>query len=146
MGLGAVAAHLVIFIAMASAGTILAGVAMDAASDNVEAQSEALDRMQRARTEQFSLTSQQYVPGPGRVETEWGNDGSDEVLLSDLTILVNGIFTASSSADIVRFQVEEDTSSNIWMPGETLELWVDVDANVDVTIVGPYGGAAYRRA
>lgn len=144
MGIGVSAAHLVIFLALASAGTVLASTLLHTMADNTEAQTEAGHRLREAANERFSLDSGGYGANADRAYANFTNDGSDEIALDDVTLLVGGTVTASSSVAV--FEVAGNPTSNLWMPGETVNVRVDGQGDVDVGIVGPHGTAAYRRA
>lgn len=144
MGLSAVAGHTVMLVAMFSAGTVFVTSTINAYSDGIDAQNDAFDRHATAADEDLTLTYDEWQNGPKRVVAEWTNDGGDEVDLAQVTLLVAGVITDTSSVE--RFQVQQDPTSSIWMPGETLEVWVKGQGDVDLTIIGPHGAKSYRRA
>lgn len=144
MGLAVVAAHLIVIVSLASAGTVLVATVTDTAGDQLEAQGQALRRLNAARNEVITLVGEDFQPNPnpGRLTTEWRNDGSEEIDIDDVTVLVDGDFRARG--DLAVFEVQEDRGSDIWMPGETLEVRSD-EGDTSVTIIGPHGTAAHRR-
>lgn len=160
MGLSVPAAHVVIFIALASAGTLLAGSFTEAFRDTNDARADAVRREQAAVNERLMLASEGYHPehckddGPGNgcqgtivQESTYANvtnNGSEEILLEDVDVLLDGQATARSSLAV--FQIRGNATTNVWLPGETLEIRVDDQGDADVTVVGPHGVKAYRRA
>lgn len=160
MGAGVAAAHLIVFIAVASAGTIFVGVASDAWRDTSQAQAEAIDRLERTANEDIRLAEDAFVPStcvnddpdpgcqgtllPDRTWANFTNNGSHEIPLDKVTVLVNGGWTDTDT--LAHFEVRESPSSNLWIPGETLEIRVDGEGDADVTVVGPQGTKTYRRA
>lgn len=144
VGLSAVAAHLIVLVALASAGTLLVSAVNESISGQLDAQSLAFDRLRVQADADIRLASHGYSATPDRTYANWTNDGSREIPLDKVTLLVDGVFT--SQASVATFEVREDASSNLWMPGETLEVMTEGQGNVDLTIVGPYANAAYRRA
>lgn len=160
MGAGVAAAHLIVFIAVASVGTILVGVASDAWRENTEAQAQAIDRLQRTANEQLELAADAFVastcvndspqPGcqgtllPDRTWANFTNDGSHELPVDELTVLVDGTWTDTDT--LAHFEVRESPTSNLWLPGETLEIRVEGQGDADVTVIGPHGTKVYRRA
>ncbi len=160
MGAGVAAAHLIVFIAVASVGTILFGVATDAWRENTEAQAHAVDRLQRTANEQIKLAADAFVPSkcinddpqpgcggtllPDRTWANFTNNGSHEIPLEKVTVLVDGSWTDTDT--LAHFEVRESPGSNLWIPGETLEIRVEGQGDADVTVVAPQGTKAYRRA
>lgn len=144
MGFAAVAGHVVILVAMFSAGALFAGAMNDSLSSQMEAREKLAERIEAASRAEYSLASEGYSSGTDRTYANFTNDGAGEVNLDDLTILVDG--TVTSETDVQRFRVREDTSSRIWMPGETLEVMLENRGNADVTIVDGNGVAAHRRS
>lgn len=143
MGFAAVAGHVVILAAVFSAGILMAGAMNDSASSQIEARHELAERLEESSNADYDLLSEGYSSGPDRTYANFTNDGSSEVNLDDVTLLVNG--TVEAEEDVQRFQVREDTSSRIWMPGETLEVMLENEGNAHVTIVDGNGIAAHRR-
>lgn len=160
MGAGVAAAHLVVFITVASVGTLLVGAATDSWRENTEAQAEAIDRLKATAHEDMDLAATGFEPAtcindnpppgcqgtqiPGRTWANFTNNGGDAIPLDEVDVLVNGTYTLH--ADLAVYQVTGATTSNLWLPGETLEIRVDDRGDADVTVVGPYGTKAYRRA
>lgn len=160
MGLSVPAAHVIVFIALTSAGTLLAGSIAETFRDTNEARAEAIHREQTAINERLLLASGGYHPehcindNPGNgcqgtlvQESTYANvtnDGSDEINITDVDVLLDG--QAVDTDTLAVFQVRETPSSELWMPGETLEVRVDDQGDVDVTVVSPHGVKAYRRA
>ncbi|MDX1612229.1 MAG: hypothetical protein R3185_07655, partial [Candidatus Thermoplasmatota archaeon] len=62
MGAGVAAAHLVLFLTLASVGTLLVGATTDAWRESNQAQTEAIHRLKRAAHEDLELDSQAYLP------------------------------------------------------------------------------------
>lgn len=160
MGLSVSAAHIVVFIALVSAGVVFAGSFSEAFRQTHEAQAQAADREQAARNERFSLLSDGYRSGscvdddpppgcqgtliPESTFANFTNEGSRELELAHLTVLVDG--EARDTDTLAVFEVRENATSGLWMPGETLEIRVDGQGDVDVTLAGPHGVRDYRRA
>lgn len=144
MGLAAVAGHLVILVALVSAGTVLVATLGDRMTDQVDAQAQALQRLRTAANEGMTLADARYAAGADRVDTNWTNDGSEEIRTGDLTLLVDGVWTDPDTVD--RFQVTDDPASSVWAPGETLELRVQGQGDAHLALVSPHGTAAYRRS
>lgn len=163
MGAGVAAAHLIVFIAVASVGTILFGVATDAWRENTEAQAQAVDRLQRTANEALRFLEGAFVTDrctsdsnqnqdgcqggtalPDRIWANFTNNGSHEIPLDELTVLVDG--TWNDTDTLAHFEVRESPGSNLWMPGETLEIAADRNGDADITVVAPHGTKVYRRA
>lgn len=142
MGLSVPAAHVVVFIALASAGTLFAGTLSDTLRDTTQAQDESFDRQTAIANERFSLGSDGYAEATDRVFANFTNDGGQEVSLSDVNVLVNG--TLVDKEELTRFEVLENNASLLWMPGETLTIAADNHGDASVVLVGPHGVRAYR--
>ena len=143
--MSAVAGHLVILIAMVGAGTAVVTAMNHAVNEGIDAQAELVHRLRRVADERFALVTTSYDADPvDRVKATFRNDGADEIRLGDLTLLVDGAFTATSSVE--RFEVVQDPSSSLWMPGEDVEVWVQGSGDAALTLVGPHGTPVYRRA
>lgn len=144
MGLAAVAGHLVVLVALVSAGTVLVAAWSDNVTDIVDAQSEAMDRMREHRGEELDLRDHYYESSEDRVMANWTNNGSEEIRFDALTLVVDGQWTDHDTVE--RFQVRDAAGSEVWAPGEVLEVRVEGQGNVDVGITAPHGTASYRRA
>ncbi len=140
MGFAAVAGHLVILVALLSAGTVLVAAVGDNLTDTVDARVEALHRERAARAEELTLTNASLQDQ--NLTTTWRHDGSEEIALDDLTLLVDGAWTDPDT--VATFEVQEAPNSSVLMPGETLEVET-TEGDTSVTLVGPHGTAAYRR-
>lgn len=143
MGFAAVAGHLVILVAVVSAGTVLVAAISDNFSDVVDAQAEAIQRMREARAEELELRSDFYSGPDDQVMANWTNNGSEEIRFDALTLLVEGDVTDEDTVD--RFQVRSATSSEVWAPGEVLEVRVSGHGDAHLGLVAPHGTADYRR-
>lgn len=144
MGIGTVAATLVVLLALVSAGTVLGGVAADQATHVVEAQDQALQRLQQSATEEPALLTASYNGTTGNLATTWSNAGAAVMRLDRVTLLVDGVVVGHAHA--ATFQVAGHGASNLWGPGEVLDVTLVGYGNANVTVVGPTGRAAYRRA
>jgi archaellum component FlaF (FlaF/FlaG flagellin family) len=143
VGFGAVAGHVVMFLAVFSAGILVAGAFNNSVSSQLEARNEMTDRMRVQLTADYDLHSGNYTSGADRTYANFTNNGSNEVDLDDVTLLVDG--TQTDQADVQRFEIRGATSSNVWMPGEVLEVMTEGRGDVDVTVAGPYGVTGQRR-
>lgn len=143
MGFGAVAGHLILFIALFSAGAIAAGAINNSLSAQVDARSEFSDRVRTQATVGYHLDSENYTSPNDRTYANFTNDGSQEIPIDDLTLLVDG--TVLEHDQVATFQVRGHTGSNLWMPGEVLEVMTEGRGDVDITISDPYGVQAHRR-
>lgn len=143
MGFGAVAGHLVMFLAVFSAGILVASAVNNSVSSQIEARNELGDRLRVQSSAGFELASSNYSADPDRTYANFTNEGSQEVHLDDVTLLVGG--TQTDHDAVQRFQIRDNTSSNLWMPGEVLEIMTEGRGDVDLTIAGPYGETAHRR-
>lgn len=143
MGFGAVAGHLVMFLAVFSAGILVAGAINNSMSSQIEARHEAADRFQAQANAAYDLASEGYSSGSDRTYANFTNNGSEEVDLDDVTLLVDGSQTDHSA--VQTFQVRNQAGSDLWMPGEVLEIMTESRGNVDITIAGPYGVTEHRR-
>lgn len=143
MGLSAAAGHLVILVALVSAGTLLVATVSDNVSDVVSSQSEAIHRMREARSEELDLDSDYFDANNSQVMANWTNNGSEEIRFDELTLVVAGDVTDKDTVD--RFQVRGATSSEVWAPGEILEVRVSGHGDADLGLVAPHGTADWRR-
>lgn len=143
MGFGAVAGHLVMFLAVFSAGILVASAVNNSVSSQIEARNELGDRLQVQASAAFELASSNYTSGPDRTYANFTNEGSQEVRLDDVTLLVDG--TQTDHGDVHTFEIRENAASDLWMPGEVLEIVTEGRGDVDITIAGPYGETAHRR-
>lgn len=142
MGLSVVAAHLLVLITLASAGTIAIAAAVDAVGDNVKAQNKAIHRLKATAGEEVDLT--RVSTQGNRLQLTFVNNGSEEINITDVSIFVDGTWR---DTDTLRtFEVAEAPGSNVWAPGEHLDVEIDNAKGSDVTLVAPHGAAAYRRA
>lgn len=144
VGFAAAAGHLVILVAMVSAGTVLVAVISDNFTDIVNAQAQAIQRIREARSEEIDLKSEFFDSNNDVVMANWTNNGSEEIRFEDLTLLVGGNFKDKDTVSV--FQVRGATSSEVWLPGEVLEVEVSGEGNADLALVAPHGTADYRRA
>lgn len=142
MGLSVVAAHLIVLIAVAGVGTIAVATVVDTLGDNIEARSDAVHRLQTQANEDVTLTSE--ATQGNRLILEFRNDGSEEINITELTILVDGDWRDPDELRV--FEVQEDPSSNVWIPGEHLDVEIQQASNSDVTLIAPHGAKAFRRA
>lgn len=143
MGFGAVAGHLVLFMAIFSAGVLMAGAINNSMSAQLDAREEFSDRLRAGAHADYELNSSNYTSGPDRTYANFTNEGSNEVPLDEVTLLIDG--TETDTSNVQRFRVSADHSSNLWLPGEELEIMTEGRGDVDVTIAGPYGVQAHRR-
>lgn len=143
MGFGAVAGHLVMFLALFSAGVLVAGALNNSMSAQIEARNEMTDRMRAQVNAAYDLSSEGYESGSDRTYANFTNNASDEVDLDDVTLLVDG--TQTDQSQVQTFQVRSNSGSDLWMPGEVLEVMTEGRGNVDVTVAGPYGVTGHRR-
>jgi archaellum component FlaF (FlaF/FlaG flagellin family) len=143
VGFGAVAGHVVMFLAVFSAGILVAGAVNNSMSAQIEARNEHADRLRAGANAAYDLTSSNYTAGADRTYANFTNDGSEEVDLDDVTLLVDG--TRQSHDQVQRFQIRSNASSDAWLPGEVLEIVTEGRGDVDVTIAGPYGVTGHRR-
>lgn len=143
MGFGAVAGHVIMFLAVFSAGILVAGAFNNSVSSQIEARDEMADRLRVQAHASYELASSNYTSGADRTYANFTNNGSDEVDIDDVTLLVDG--TQTDHSDVQRFRVRGQSSSDLWMPGEVLEIMTEGRGNVDVTVAGPYGVTGHRR-
>lgn len=163
MGAGVAAAHLVIFVAVASVGTLLVGAATDAMREGNVAQADAIHRLSQAANERITFLDGAFnderctndnnpgTPGcqggdplPNRLYANFTNNGSHEIPLDKVAVLLDGAWTDTSTLDT--FEIRGATTSELWMPGEVLEIMVQGTPDHDVAAVAPHGTKAYRRA
>lgn len=137
MGFGVAAAHIVLFLAVASSGTLLVAAMNDTIEDTAKAQADAMERARDAANEKFTLTTSSYSTGPKRIIAEFRNDADHELDIDDVTLLVGGDYVQTSTAE--RFRVKEATASDVWLPSNTLEVWVRIEC-----IAERVGGAVDR--
>ncbi len=143
MGFGAVAGHLVIFLAVFSAGILMAGAINNGMSAQIEARDEFTDRMAAKLNAGYSLASDGYSSGLDRTYANFTNDGSREVSLEGVTLLVDG--QQRDPDQVQTFRIRDGGGTDLWMPGEVLEIRTEDRGNVDITITGPHGVASHRR-
>lgn len=159
MGFGAVAGHLVMFLAVFGAGVLMAGAINNSMSAQIEARNELGDRLRLESTADYELVSEGFVPercvddqpqagcqgtiDPESTYANFTNEGSREVNLTDVTLLVDG--TQTDHDQVETFEIRDNASSDIWLPGEILEIEVENQGDVDITIAGPHGVTAHRR-
>lgn len=143
MGFAAVAGHLVILVALVSAGTVLVAAISDSFSDVVNAQEQAIQRMREARAEDIDLRSEFFSSSSDKVMANWTNNGSEELRFDEVNLLVDGDVTDKDTVDT--FQVRGATSSDVWAPGEVLEVVVTGQGDVPLGVVALHGTADYRR-
>ncbi len=144
MGFAAVAGHVIILVALFSSGLLLAGAFNNSLSSQIDARHELEQRLKDAARAEYTLESHGYAPDNDRTYANFTNDGAREVNLDDVTVLVDG--TVLDENAIQRFELREDASSRIWMPGETLEIMTQNRGDADLTIADLYGIAHHRRA
>lgn len=142
MGLSVVAAHLIVLLAVAGVGTVAVATVVDTVGDNVEAQSDAVHRLQDQANEDVTLTAESTQGN--RLILEFRNDGSEEINITEITILVDGAWRDTDGLPV--FEVQEAPSSNVWVPGEHLDVEIDQASSSDVTLIAPHGAKAFRRA
>lgn len=143
MGFAAVAGHLVILVAVVSAGTVLVAALSDSSSDVVNAQSDAIHRMQEARAEELELESDFFSSSADLVMANWTNEGSEELRFDELSLLVGGDVVDKDTVD--RFEVRSDADSEVWAPDEVLEVEVGGEGDAHLGLVALHGTADYRR-
>lgn len=143
MGFAAVAGHVILFVALLSAGVMLASAINNSLSGQIDARSGYVDRVRLASTEDVELASSGYASATDRTYANFTNNGSDEIEFDELTLLVAG--TVTDDADVDRFRVRDHAGSEVWLPGETLEVRTEGRGDVDIALAAPQGTLEYRR-
>lgn len=144
MGFSAVAGHVILLVALFSTGILIASAINNSASSQIDARDGFADRLRASANEDIDLNTSGYASGPDRTYANFTNNGSEEIELDDVTLLVDG--TATDTASVATFEVRDHPSSDLWMPGEILEVVTDSRGDADITVAGPHGAKAYRRA
>lgn len=119
MGFDVTAVNAIFFVALLTAGSAWMGAQWKGSEANQELQREKAERHAEVAHTNISITSAVYSPGPTRFTVNIYNNGSTVVDVSDLTFLVNGRVITASSIESVG--VVGATTSDIWLPRETLE-------------------------
>lgn len=143
MGFGAVAGHLILLVAVFSAGVLVAGAINNNLSSQVDARDELADRLRDSARADYNLTSDGYASGTDRTFANFTNTGSREVNITDVTLLVDG--TVIEHDQVHTFEIRDHADSDVWAPGDVLEVTTDGRGDANVTIADPYGLAAHRR-
>lgn len=143
MGFSAIAGHLILLVALFSAGALVAGAINNSTGDQIEARAEFGHRLREMGHADYDLHSEGYGSTQDRTYANFTNNGSQEVPLDEVTLLVDG--TVFDHTDVDTFQIRGATSSNLWLPGEVLEIVTDGRGDADVTVAGPHGVTAHRR-
>lgn len=144
MGFAAVAGHVIILVAAFSAGILLAGAINNSLSSQIDARNDLTDRLTDAARTDYALASEGYSAGTDRTYANFTNDGAREIHLDHVTLLIDGIHHAHD--DIAHVEIRETSTSEIWMPGETLEIMTENQGNTNITVADLYGLATHRRA
>ncbi len=142
MGLSVPAAHVVVFIALAGAGTIFAGALSETLRDTTHARDDALERQTAIANERFTLESDGYSETPDRTYANFTNEGGNAIPLSNVNVLVDGTLTTPET--LLVFEVLENNTSTLWMPGETLAITTEGEGDASIALVGPQGVRDYR--
>ena len=142
MGFSVSAATAVIF-----AGLFLAlGIFYPAMANSYErvqaADADQADRaLEQANTDiQLDGTTINSIPaGDSEVNVALTNNGSTSLTVSETDLLINGTYIQRSELNT---EVDGDTSTDLWLPGETLSITYDTSGTVNrVRVVTEHGVA-----
>jgi len=136
MGFGASGATAIIFLGLL-VGSVTLYTTADATLEQVdEAADQRGERLLDRRNVAINVTEATYEANQGttiRVE----NTGSEELSVNETTVLVNNSYRSTADATVVG---AGGTPTDLWMPGETLELnYTDQYAPNRVTVATEYG-------
>lgn len=132
MGMSVSAAAAILFTTFVILFGVIFGAIDHYQSSTINAQQQNLDREQEIRDTAMSLVSVNATTD----QIVLLNSGSSTILLSDLDLLLNGVYLQQSSYTV---QVSGISQTNLWNPGEQLivQSLTDLDgARIKVTING----------
>lgn len=108
-------------------GLIAFSFAFTAASNGYEQIADAREEHQNSVLAQqntaIEVTNATYDSGAGELTVNATNEGSTELEVADTSLLVDGEYVQPSALNA---SVEGDSSTALWLPGETLTFVVDV--------------------
>jgi len=110
------------------------GIVYTAANDGFEQvhgalEDEADDELTRQNTEiAFADAAVANAGGDLYLNVTENNTGATALSVDDTDILVDGSYTNLTSDRTVTVEVEDDTETDLWLPGETLHVNVSVAA------------------
>jgi len=136
MGFGASGATAIIFLGLL-VGSVTLYTTADATVEQVDdAADRRGERLLDRRNVAINVTQATFEANQGttiRVE----NTGSEELSVNETTVLVNNSYRSTADATVIG---SGNTHTDLWMPGETLELnYTDQYAPNRVTVATEYG-------
>jgi flagellar protein FlaF len=110
------------------------GIAFTAASNGFEQvhgayEENADEELTRQNTAiSFVSTNAANQDGGWNVDVRVDNTGSEPLSVDDTDILIDGNYISPTSSKMVTLEVDGNSDTNLWLPGETLHVEVEVDA------------------
>lgn len=126
MGFSVTASHVIILVTVLSGASVL-GAKYVGVQGEVEEGERAAARLreEQVHTSLYVVddaTYPRYVAGPERFEVRIVNNGTTVLRLSEMEYFVDGAHVTSV---VIQDTVDGDASTNLWMPGQVLEVWLD---------------------
>lgn len=136
MGFGASGASAIIFLGLL-VGSVTLYSAADAAYEQFdEARDEDRERLLDRTNTAFNVTKATYSTSSNDLTIEAVNTGSTALSVNETTVLVDNTHNSTATAT-----VEGDVTTDLWAPGETLQLIVTLGETTPsrVTVVSAHG-------
>ena len=137
MGFSVSGSAAILFIAAFVSVGILYSAAYNGYERVQDADNSYDDRMLEQRNTAVNVTNATYnASGNGLVTVNVTNHGSTTLSVNETDLLVDGAFEPRD--DYVDWNVEGETDTSLWLPGETYNITVDVgDPNRVKVVTGP---------
>lgn len=126
MGFSVTASHVIILVTLLAGASVLgakyAGVTGEVYEGERDAARLREDQVHTALYVVEDGTYPQYQAGPDRFEVRIQNNGTTVLRLSEMEYFIDG---ARANDLVTQSDVDGDPNTDLWTPGEVLEVWFD---------------------